>query len=106
MSDISKSQEELLKDIFSDGKVDFSEMKKIRDIADEKFKVLEEAFGSHNEITAFQQSCDVTAQLLQNVVLKLKKEKLSGFDEAICKDAIHAQLNYLSVLPKLFLDKM
>lgn len=106
MNDISKSQEELLRDIFSDGKVDFSEMKKIRDLADDKFKLLENSFGSNNEITAFQKSCDVTSQLLQNVVLKLKKEKLSDFDETICKDAIYAQLNYLSVLSKLFLDRL
>lgn len=103
---ISKSQEELLNDILSDNKVSFSEFKKIRDEADNRFNKLVSEFGTHNDLTAFQKSSDVTVQLMQNAVLDIKKEKLTDIGEAIAKDAIAAQLNYIILASKLFLDKL
>ena len=106
MSNISKSQEELMAEIFEDGKISYSEFKQIRDEADARFERLVTEFGANNDITAFQKSADVTVQLMQNSVLDAKKEKLSDLGEAIVKDAIKAQINYIQVATKLFLDKL
>lgn len=103
---ISKNQEELINDILADNIVSFGEFKSIRDEADDRFKKLTSEFGSNNDMTAFQKSVDVTVQLMQNTVLDIKKEKLSDVGEAIVKDAIKAQLNYLQLATKLFLDKL
>ena len=106
MSNISKSQEELLAEIFEDNKISFSEYKQIRDEADARFEKLISEFGSNNDVTAFQKSADVTVQLMQNVVLDIKKENISDVGEAIVKDAIKAQINYIQVATKLFLDRL
>jgi len=103
---ISKSQEELLKDILSDNKVSYSEFKAIRDEADARFETLINEFGSNNDLTAFQKSADVTVQLMQNTVLNVKEEQLSDLGNAIVKDAIKAQLNYIMLATKLFLAKI
>jgi len=103
---ISKSQEELLEDILSDNKVSYSEYKLIRDEADARFEALISEFGSNNDLTAFQKSADVTVQLMQNAVLDVKKSQLTDLGDAIVKDAIKAQLNYMQLATKLFLDRI
>lgn len=103
---ISKSQETLLDEILEDNQVNFSEFKAIRDEADARFEKLISEFGSNNDITAFQKSADVTVQLMQNAVIGVKKEKLSDLGEAIVKDAVKAQINYIQLATKLFLDKL
>lgn len=104
--DISKSQEEILGEILKDNQVSFSEFKKIRDEADARFEKLISEFGSNNDVTAFQKSADVTVQLMQNAVLGAKKEKLTDLGGAIVKDAVKAQINYIQLATKLFLDKL
>lgn len=103
---ISKSQEELLNEILLDNVVSYIEFKEIRDEADYRFEKLIAEFGANNDITAFQKSADVTVQLMQNAVLDVKKEKLTDLGNAIVKDAISAQLNYIILASKLFLDKL
>ncbi len=93
-------------EILEDNKITFSEYKKVRDEADLKFEKLISEFGSNNDMTAFQKSSDVTVQLMQNAVLDAKKEKLTDLGEAIVKDAIKAQINYIQVATKLFIDKL
>ena len=103
---ISKSQEELLSEILFDNKVSFSEFKQIRDEADYRFEKLIAEFGANNDLTAFQKSADVTVLLMQNAVLDAKKENLTDLGDAIVKDAISAQLNYIILASKLFLNKL
>ena len=52
-------------------------------------------FGLHNNVTAFQKAIDVAMQLLQTSVIDAKKDKLTDTGEAIVKDAITAQVEYL-----------
>jgi hypothetical protein len=52
-------------------------------------------FGQHNNVTAFQKAMDVAMQLLQSAVLDAKKARLSDTGEAIVKDAVTAQVEYL-----------
>jgi len=46
-------------------------------------------------VTAFQKAMDVAMQLLQSAVIDAKKARLSDTDEAIVKDAVTAQVEYL-----------
>ncbi|WP_341663038.1 hypothetical protein [Vibrio sp.] len=103
---MSKSQEELINAIMEDDTVSFSEFQLAREEADARFEVLTEEFGTNNDISAFQKSADVTVQLMQNAVIDVKKAKLSDLGEAIAKDAIKAQINYIQLATKLFLDKL
>ncbi|MNJ05813.1 hypothetical protein D3C81_1921820 [compost metagenome] len=46
-------------------------------------------------MTAFQKAMDVAMQLLQSAVIDAKKARLSDTGEAIVKDAVTAQVEYL-----------
>lgn len=46
-------------------------------------------------MTAFQKAMDVAMQLLQSAVIDAKKARLSDTGEAIVKDAVTAQAEYL-----------
>jgi len=46
-------------------------------------------------VTAFQKAMDVAMQLLQSAVIDAKKARLSDTGEAIVKDAVTAQVEYL-----------
>jgi len=91
----SKSLENLLKDIYQDDNVSISEYMALRDDADQRMNRVIEEFGSHNSLTAFQKSMDVTMQLLQQSILQTKKASLSDTGAAIVKDALTAQIEYL-----------
>lgn len=54
-----------------------------------------QAFGRHNNVTAFQKAMDVAIQLLQTSVIDAKKTRLTDTGEAIVKDALTAQVEYL-----------
>lgn len=97
MTPISKTLEHLLLDIYKDGSVSFTEYQQLRDNADERMEAVIHEFGLHNNITAFQKAMDVAMQLLQLSVIDAKKAKLTDTGEAIVKDAIVAQVEYLRV---------
>ncbi|MGQ5522670.1 hypothetical protein ACUHMQ_05345 [Chitinimonas sp. PSY-7] len=92
---ISQSLEDMLNEVYQDGSVSFAEYKTLRDDADCRMQNLINEFGCHNNITAFQKAMDVAMQLLQLSVLDAKKAKLTDMDEAIVRDAITAQVEYL-----------
>ena len=73
----------------------FTEYQQLRDNADERLEAVIREFGQHNNITAFQKAMDVAMQLLQLSVIDAKKAKLTDTGEAIVKDAIVAQVEYL-----------
>ena len=95
MIPISKTLEQMLLDIYNDGSVSFTEYQQLRDNADERLEAVIREFGQHNNITAFQKAMDVAMQLLQLSVIDAKKAKLTDTGEAIVKDAIVAQVEYL-----------
>lgn len=100
---LSKTLEQLLAEIYQDAQVSFPEYQKLRDDADRRMERVIEEFGQHNNVTAFQKAMDVTMQLLQLSVLDAKQAKLSDTGEAIVKDAITAQVEYLGAGCKLAL---
>ena len=97
MTPISKTLEQMLLDIYNDGSVSFTEYQQLRDNADERMEAVIHEFGLHNNITAFQKAMDVAMQLLQLSVIDAKKAQLTDTGEAIVKDAIVAQVEYLRV---------
>ncbi|MEB2645752.1 hypothetical protein WH299_18140 [Pseudomonas sp. MYb541] len=95
MTPLSKSLEELITDIYKDDKISIPEYRTLRDDADRRMAAVIKEFGLHNNITAFQKSIDVAMQLLQTSVIDAKKAKLTDTGEAIVKDAVTAQVEYL-----------
>ena len=95
MTPISKTLEELINEIYQDGNVSVVEYRALRDDADRRMDPVVREFGQHNNVTAFQKAMDVAMQLLQSAVLDAKKAKLSDTGEAIVKDAVTAQVEYL-----------
>jgi ABC-type histidine transport system ATPase subunit len=95
MTPLSKSLEELINAIYQDGNVSFVEYRALRDDADRRMATVIQEFGLHNNVTAFQKAMDVAMQLLQTSVIDAKKAKLTDTGEAIVKDALTAQVEYL-----------
>ncbi|EJN32889.1 hypothetical protein PMI35_00954 [Pseudomonas sp. GM78] len=95
MTPISKTLEELINEIYQDGNVSVVEYRALRDDADRRMDAVVGEFGQHNNVTAFQKAMDVAMQLLQSAVLDAKKARLSDTGEAIVKDAVTAQVEYL-----------
>ncbi|PIB55998.1 MULTISPECIES: hypothetical protein [unclassified Pseudomonas] len=95
MTPLSKTLETLLNEIYQDDNVSFVEYKTLRDEADRRMDAVIREFGLHNNVTAFQKAIDVAMQLLQTSVIDAKKDKLTDTGEAIVKDAITAQVEYL-----------
>ena len=95
MTPLSKSLEQLLDDIYKDDNVSFVEYKTLRDDADRRMDAVIKEFGLHNNVTAFQKAIDVATQLLQTSVIDAKKATLTDTGEAIVKDAVTAQVEYL-----------
>lgn len=95
MTPLSKSLETLITDIYQDDNVSFTEYRTLRDDADRRMASVIEEFDLHNNVTAFQKSIDVAMQLLQTSVIDAKKARLTDTGEAIVKDAVTAQVEYL-----------
>lgn len=95
MSLKSKTLEEMINEIYKDERISFVEYRTLRDDADRRMDAVIREFGHHNNLTAFQKAMDVAMQLLQLTVIDAKKAKLSDTGEAIVKDAVTAQVEYL-----------
>ncbi|MDN3224464.1 hypothetical protein [Pseudomonas nunensis] len=95
MSLKSKTLEEMINEIYKDERISFVEYRTLRDDADRRMDAVIREFGHHNNLTAFQKAMDVAMQLLQLTVIDAKKGKLSDTGEAIVKDAVTAQVEYL-----------
>lgn len=95
MSYLSKSLEELIKETYQDGRVSVVEYTNLRDDADRRMDAVVSEFGLHNNLTALQKAMDVAMQLMQTSIIDAKKAKLTDIGEAIVKDAVIAQVEYL-----------
>lgn len=104
MTPLSKSLEELINDIYKDDHVSFVEYITLRDDADRRMAAVIQEFGLHNNVTAFQKAMDVAMQLLQTSVRDAKKARLTDTGEAIVKDAVAAQVEYLRAGSQLALS--
>jgi predicted transcriptional regulator len=103
MTPISKTLEELIRDIYQDDHVTVVEYRTLRDDADRRMDAVVREFGLHNNMTTFQKAMDVAMQLLQSAVIDAKKGKLSDTGEAVVKDAVTAQVRYLQAGSELAL---
>lgn len=95
MSYLSKSLEELINETYQDGRVSVVEYTNLRDDADRRMDAVVGEFGLHNNLTALQKAMDVAMQLMQTSIIDAKKAKLTDTGEAIVKDAVIAQVEYL-----------
>lgn len=95
MSLISKTLEEMIHETYRDGRVSVVEYKKLRDDADRRMDAVVSEFGLNNNLTALQKAMDVVMQLVQTSVIDAKKARLTDTGEAIVKDAVVAQVEYL-----------
>lgn len=101
---ISGTLEDLLKAVHADGAVSIKEYEHVRDEADRRMEKLITLFGTRNStLTAYMNSMDVTMQLLQLTALQAKRAKLTDTGEAIVRDALMAQVEYLKAGAKLVL---
>ncbi len=104
---ISNSLEHVIEEITADGKITPKEYITLRELADDKYEKLIQELGKHNKFTAFQKSMDVSMQLLQECILEVKKNNSIGpLGRAIIGDAFKAQIEYLELGGKLFLDSL
>lgn len=93
---ISGTLDELLKTIASDGVISIEEYQQVREEADKRMENLIGLFGTRNStLKAYMNSMDVTMQLLQLTALQAKNAKLTDTGEAIVRDALMAQVEYL-----------
>lgn len=95
MSYLSKSLEDLINEMYRDGRVSVDEYTQLRDDADRRMDAVVCEFGLHNNLTALQKAMDVVMQLTQMSIIDVKKAELTDTGEAIVKDAIIAQVEYL-----------
>ena len=95
MSFLSKTLEEMIKETYQDGRVSVVEYTNLRDEADRRMDAVIGEFGLHNNLTALQKAMDVVMQLMQTSIIDAKKAKLTDTGEAIVKDAVSAQVEYL-----------
>jgi len=103
MSLVSKTLEQMINEIYQDGRVSVAEYQQLRDDADRRMDAVIREFGQHNNLTALQKAMDVVMQLVQTSIIDAKKAKLSDTGEAIVKDAVVAQVEYLRVGTELTL---
>ena len=95
MTPISKTLNAMLHEMYQDGSVSVVEYKALRDTADLRMEAVVREFGEHNNLTAFHKAMDVAMQLLQTSVIDAKQARLTDTGEAIVKDAVTAQVQYL-----------
>lgn len=106
MSDLSKSLENLLKKTYRDKKVSMEEYSALRHEADVRWESVISELGQTSTLVAFQNSLDVTMHLLYLSLRDIQDEELSDVGEAIVKDAVMAQIEYLRAGAKLTLDML
>ena len=88
--------------------ITMAEFMEMRDEADLKFEFVLEMFGHNNELSAFQKSCDITVQLMQNGVMEIKRKKseLTDDEKVQIKDAVLAQVDYINKATQRFVKNL
>jgi hypothetical protein len=92
---LSGNTERLLEEIYADSHVTPSEVRRLREAVDQANAALEEVLGREGTFAALGKSFDVTAQLLQESLLRLKREDFTDTAEAVVAAVIAANIAYL-----------
>lgn len=95
MSNLSKSLENLLERTYQDNKVSMHEFFALAKEADRRWDIVIDQVSPHATLIAFQNAMDVAMHLLYLSVRDIRDEELSDTGEAIVKDAVLAQVEYL-----------
>lgn len=99
---MSQNIEKLLEEIYADSKVTPGEIMKLRSAVEQQTaKVLAET-GADGVVEAMCKSFDVTAQLLQETLLKVRKDRWSDLGRAVCASMIESQIALLQANLKAF----
>ena len=99
---LSKNVEQLLQEIYADLDISPIEVVKLREQVNEaEQKILDEE-GCEGVVAALFKSFDVTNQLLQETLLKLKKDKYSETGQQMLKAAIVANIIQLKAKLRCF----
>ena len=89
---MSQNIEKLLEEIYADSKVTPGEIMKLRAAVEQHTaKVLAET-GADGVVEAMCKSFDVTAQLLQETLLKVRKDRWSDLGRAVCASMIESHI--------------
>ncbi|MEM7031487.1 MAG: hypothetical protein AAF629_18135 [Chloroflexota bacterium] len=92
---LSQEMQDLLGEIYDDGNITPSEIRKLREETDKAIEKVLAEMGAHGEAAALFKSFDVTDQLQQQVLLKIRKGKVSDTGRAMVQAAIQANLTLL-----------
>lgn len=103
---ISRSLENLLKDIYKDDDVSMSEFKNLQAESDRRWEAVMEELGQNPTLLSFQSSMDVALHLLYLSIEHISDRELSDFGEALVKDAVIAQVEAIRAGAELSLKQL
>lgn len=92
---ISATMEKLIEEIYADSKISPGEIIKLRKAVDEAAERVLSQEGQEGVVDALCKSFDVTIQLLQESLLKLKKGEYSDMGRAMILSVIEANVALL-----------
>ncbi len=99
---MSQNTEKLIEEIYADSKVTPGEIMRLRQaVAEQTAKVIAE-IGNAGVAAAMTKSFEVTEQLVQETLLKIRKEKWSDFGRATVASMIEAHIALLKANVKAF----
>jgi len=95
MTVISKSLEDLLTRIYADEKVSMKEFLTLQADADNRWERVIAELGPNTTLLAFEKAMDVAMHMLHLSVEHIKRQELTDLGEAVVKDAVTAQVEYV-----------
>jgi predicted transcriptional regulator len=103
---ISRSLENLLKEIHKDNEVTMAEFTQLQEESDRRWDGVVEELGKNNTLVSFQSAMDVALHLLYLSVEHIKHQEITDFGEALVKDAITAQVETVRAGAELALTQL
>lgn len=94
---MEKSFEILIQEIYADSRVTPSEVLRLREKIEESAIKLRETAGSQGVLDAFCKSIDVSVQLMQEALLKVKKGEYNKTEKEEIFHFLEAYIAYLKV---------
>ncbi|ROM46505.1 hypothetical protein BK649_24200 [Pseudomonas canadensis] len=103
---LSRSLEHLLNTLYQDDDITMGEFKRLQAESDIRWENVIKELGHNNTLTSFQSAMDVALHLLYLSVEHIKHQELSDFNEALVKDAVHAQVEAVRAGANLALKQL
>ncbi len=97
-----KTLDQILDEIYADSKVSPGEIKQLKDFCDRAHVELLHQVGDEGIVNALCKSFEVTVQLLQQAVLKVRKEKASDSVRDALTKVINSHIELLKANASLF----